>query len=215
MDYFRKLRPGGKIILLGHSTGSQDVMHYLISDGERPPIDGGILQAGASDREFLASIIPLDQYENGIKLAREYISDGRGEDILPRSVSGPLFPSPVSANRFISLTSPGPDHAGEDDYFSSDFNDERIKRTFGKLGSTGTRVSLLYGGNDQYVPEAVDKVGLLGKWVRHIREGGGVVDEDAGIISGATHTLEEGGEPTEDLKRRVLGFLDRLEKSAG
>ena len=214
VEYFQKLRPGGKIILFGHSTGSQDVLHYLISDGQRPSIHGGILQAPASDREFLTSIIAPDQYESAIKVAREYISDGRGEDILPISVITSFYPSPVSANRFISLTSPGPDHAGEDDYFSSDFNDERLKRTFGKAGSRGTRLSILYSGNDQYVPDAVDKVGLVEKWIKHIQEGGGVVDEDAGIIPGATHTLKGGGEPTEDLKRRVLGFIDRLEKSA-
>lgn len=214
VEYFRKLRPGGKIVLMGHSTGSQDVIHYLVSDGRRPPVDGGILQAAVSDRESLASIVSPDDFERGIKLAREYITDGRGKDILPSSITCFIYSSPVSANRFISLASPGPDHAGEDDYFSSDFDDARIKRTFGKAGSTGTRLSILLGDNDSSIPDDVDKAVLLEKWTRHIREGGGTVDEDAGIIPGASHTLREGGEPTEDLKRRVLGFIDRLEQRA-
>lgn len=208
--YFRDLRPKGKVVLLGHSTGSQDVLHYLIADGERPKIDGGILQSPVSDREALTTVLSPAEYESSVKLAREYVDDNRGGDVLPARITGALLPSPVSANRWMSLASPGPDHAGEEDYFSSDLDDERIKRTFGKAGATGTRLSLLYGGNDQYVPETVDKARLLSKWIQHIQEGGGVVDESAGIVKGATHTLKEGGKPTEDLIGRVLGFIDRL-----
>ncbi|MCJ1465583.1 hypothetical protein MMC07_004202 [Pseudocyphellaria aurata] len=208
--YFQNLRPQGKVVLLGHSTGCQDVLHYLIADGERPRIDGGILHSSVSDREALTKVLPPADYENGVKLAREYVDDNRGGDVLPARFTGALFSTPISANRWMSLASPGPDHAGEDDYFSSDFDDERLKRTFGKAGATGTRLSLLYGGSDQYVPDAVDKGALLGKWFRHIQEAGGVVDESAGIIEGATHTLKEGGKPTEDLIDRVIGFISRL-----
>ena len=208
--YFRNLRPDGKVVLLGHSTGCQDVLHYLIADGERPKIEGGILQSPVSDREGLTEFLSPAEYESSVKLARKYIDDNRGRDVLPERVTGSLFSSPVSANRWMSLASPGPDHVGEDDYFSSDFDDDRIKRTFGKAGAKGTRLSLLYGRNDQYVPDAVDKDGLLHKWIRHIQEGGGMVDESAGIIDGATHTLKEKGKPTEDMIGRVLGFIDRL-----
>lgn len=210
VTYFRNLRPQGKIVLFGHSTGSQDVLHYLIADGERPKIEGGILQSPISDREALSTVLSSAEYESGVKLARQYIDDHRGEDVLPTRATAGFFASPVSANRLMSLMSPGPDHTGEDDYFSSDFDDERLKRTFGKAGATGTRLSLLYGGGDRFVPDAVDRVGLLGKWIRHIQEGGGAVDEGAGVIKDATHTLKEGGKPTEDLIRRVLGFIDRL-----
>lgn len=208
--YFRNLRPQGKIVLLGHSTGCQDVLHYLIADGERPKIEGGILQSPVSDRQALTLLLSKADYQSSVKLAQEYIDDHRGGDALPARITGGFFLCPVSANRWMSLASPGPDHIGEDDYFSSDFDDERIKRTFGKAGVTGTRLSLLYGGSDRYVPNAVDKDGLLDNWIRHIRDGGGVVDEGAGVIKGATHTLKEGGEPTRDLIRRILGFLDRL-----
>lgn len=209
--YFRDLHPGGKIVLLGHSTGCQDVLHYLVSEGERPPIDGGILQAAVSDREALAGLFSPEEYKTSIELAQTYIDEGRGEDVLPRSITGGVFRSPISANRWISLLSPGPDHAGEDDYFSSDFDEERLRRVFGKAGAARIRLSVLYGEKDEAVPEAVDKHVLVGKWARHIRDGGGVVDEDSGIVKGATHSLEKGGEPVEDLKRRILGFIERLE----
>lgn len=208
--YFKGLRPGGKIILLGHSTGCQDVLHYLISAGNRPDIDGGILQAPVSDREWMASVLPPNIYDAYVGIAREYIEDGRGDDVLPSNITGKLFQVPISANRWLSLASPGPDHAGQDDYFSSDFDIGRMKRIFGKAGSTRTRLSLICSGNDEAVPPSVDKHALIGKWLKHIKEGGGVVDDDAGIINGASHNLGEGGEPIEDLKRRVIGFIIRL-----
>ncbi|OJJ51501.1 hypothetical protein ASPZODRAFT_399542 [Penicilliopsis zonata CBS 506.65] len=59
----------GKVVIMGHSTGSQDVLHYLCSENPtpyrasgpkdklehviRPEVDGAILQAPVSDREAL------------------------------------------------------------------------------------------------------------------------------------------------------------------
>jgi pimeloyl-ACP methyl ester carboxylesterase len=213
VSYFRDLRPGGKIVLLGHSTGSQDIMHYLVSEGNpRPKIDGGILQSGVSDREAFAQAIPPNTYDQGIRVAREYIDDGRGEDCLPSSITASTFPGPVSAKRWMSLMSPGPEHDGQDDYFSSDFDDIRLRGTFGKIGGTGTPISILYGGNDEHVPESVDKEHLVSRWTKLIREGGGVVDESSGVIPGATHALIEGGEPVDELIRRIVSFLGRIEK---
>lgn len=212
--YFKGLRPGGKIILLGHSTGCQDVIHYLVSAGTRPGIDGGILQAPVSDREWMATVLAPDIYDGSVATAREYIEDGRGDDVLPSNITGKLFQVPISANRFLSLASPGPDHAGQDDYFSSDFDIGRMTKIFGKAGSTRTRLSLMIGGNDEAVPPTVDKHALIGKWMTHIKEGGGIVDDDAGIINGASHNLGEGGKSMEDLIRRIIGFLNRVEKTA-
>lgn len=208
--YFRNLNPGGKIVLLGHSTGAQNVLHYIVSNGERPAIDGGILQGGISDREAMIMLMRPEEYEKSIKIAQDYISDGRGEDCLPRSLTGIVFPGPASATRWMSLASPGPDHLGEDDYFSSDFDEERLGNIFGKAGSTKVPISILYGGKDPYVPTTVDKVGLVGRWIGCIQREGGVVDEDSGIIEGATHTLKEGGKSLEELKRRIIGFLKRI-----
>lgn len=212
VEYFRKLNPGRKIVLLGHSTGAQDVMHYIISNGERPTVDGGILQAGVSDREAMVMLMGPEEYEKSIKIAQDYINDGRGEDCLPSNLTGVVFPGPASAKRWISLASPGPDHLGEDDYFSSDFDEKRLGNIFGKAGSTKVPISILYGGQDPYVPTTVDKAGLIGRWIGCIKKEGGIVDEDSGIIEGATHTLKEGGKPVEELKGRIIGFLNRIDR---
>ena len=213
VEYVQKLHPSGKTVLFGHSTGSQQVMHYSIAPGSRPKIHGAIFQAPASDREALTTIVSPDDYQSACAVAQSYISDGRGEDILPFKLTTSSFQTvPVSAKRWISLASPGPDHEGEDDYFSSDFEDERLSRTFGQLGKMGKRVMFLYSGSDQYVSSAIDKSKLVDQWHNHVKRGGGVVDEGSGVVRGASHTLKEGGEPLANLVRRVIQFLDRLGK---
>ena len=199
-------------MLMGHSTGSQDVIHYLVSGADTPKIDGGIFLSGISDREAFAVNLSQSAYDHGIRVAQEYVDDGRGRDCLPSSITGSIFPGPVSAKRWISLMSPGPDHAGDDDYFSSDFDDDRLRGTFGKIGGTGTPVTILYGGSDEHVPDSVDKDKLVRRWIEIIEDGGGVVDEDSGVISDATHTLNEVGKPLEERLRRIIGFLERIDK---
>lgn len=111
----------------------------------------------------------------------------------------------------MSLASPPPDFAGEDDYFSSDLDDERLSQTFGKIGKAGTPLCILYGEKDQHVPEFVDRVALVERWMTHIRKGDGVVDQGSGVVPGATHTLKELDPPMEDLISRALRFLHKLE----
>lgn len=186
-------------------------MHYLTSPGQRPKIDGAIMQAGISDREAFDVMGDPEHKKRSVDLAQRYVREGRGNDVLPDSITNMIFAAPISANRWLSLVSPGPEHAGEDDYFSSDFDDERLRGTFGKIGSTGTPMLILYSGSDAHVPENLDKQLLLDRWSRIINEGGGVVDPRSAIIPGASHTLKELGQPTKDVFERVNVFLKRVE----
>ncbi len=214
VEYFRKLRPQGKVVLLGHSTGSQQVLHYLLSATGLPPIDGGILQSSASDREAILMFLSQSEYDSTCKMAQSYVDEGRGEDVLPFGATKGIFTSaPVSARRWLSLASPGPLHNGEDDCFSSDLDDERLAKTFGKVGKGGMRLMFLFGGEDQYVPDTVDREKLVERWHHQVKQGGGIIDQGSGIVEEASHTLEEGGEGLEDLVARVLGFLKRYESS--
>ncbi|KAK4690232.1 hypothetical protein P7C71_g6507, partial [Lecanoromycetidae sp. Uapishka_2] len=132
VEYFRTLRKG-KIVLLGHSTGSQQIMHYLLSLPPSPKIDGATMQGSISDREAMVAELAPSIYSSTCALAQTLVDEGRGSDILPATATVSMFMSaPVSANRWLSLASP--DHAGEDDYFSSDLPDETLERTFGFIG---------------------------------------------------------------------------------
>ena len=211
VSYFRNLRPGGKVAVMGHSTGSQDVMHYLLLPGEQPKIDGAIMQGCVSDREGMVMHMGAHVLDRSVKLAQQYVRAGKERDVLPESATIGFIPAPVSAKRFLSLASPAPDFAGEDDYFSSDLGDERLSQTFGKIGKAGTPLCILYGEKDQHVPDFVDKAALVKRWMTHVQRGGGVVDQGSGVVPGATHTLKEFGPPMEDLLSRAMRFLDKVE----
>ena len=116
---------------MGHSTGCQDVMEYLTGAGHetRPPIDGAIIQAPASDRESIVMLMDPSLYRLSCGTAKRMIAEGQGDEILPSYETLGLFPCPVTAKRWLSLASP--DHDGDDDYFSSDLSDEQLKKSFG------------------------------------------------------------------------------------
>lgn len=214
VSHFRNQRPGGKIVLMGHSTGSQDVMHYLLAPSDRPKIDGGIMQGCVSDREAMETYMMPEMLYQSVKLAQRYVKEGKENDVLPDHLTNTIFPAPISAKRWLSLASPAPDHAGEDDYFSSDFDDERLSKTFGKLGKSKTPVSILFGEKDQYIPEKVDKMKLVDRWKGHIRKGDGIVDAEAGVVPGMSHTVKELGAPLEDMTGRIVRFLSRIDQIA-
>ena len=121
---------------MGHSTGSQCVLHYLsrpnphetehpfdpdLRHVERPPIDGAIMQAPVSDREAILWVL-----QHGFKgrsaaevqavwdqlgvLAREAVSKGDQsvDAVLPLWMTSYIYPTdtPISARRFLSLFSP-------------------------------------------------------------------------------------------------------------
>lgn len=136
---------GGKIVLMGHSTGSQDVLHYLyrpnphnsipafdkdLQHRKRPVIDGAIMQAPVSDREAIHWVLekgfagrsPSDcraAYDKLIAIAQEAASQGRDCDtLLPLETTSALcYPAthPISARRFLSLVSPESPQAPQED----------------------------------------------------------------------------------------------------
>ena len=214
VEYFRQLRPRGKIVFMGHSTGCQDVMHYLLDQAQHPKVDGAIMQAGISDREAITMVADPIELRKGVDLAQTFVKEGREDDVLPNAVTSMILPGPISAKRWLSLVSPGPEHAGEDDYFSSDFDDERLKTTFGKIGKARTPILILYSGSDAHVPDFVDKQLLLDRWVKHIKDGGGIVDQDSAVIPDASHTLKGLTKPAEEVMERVLNFLSRLKQES-
>jgi len=150
-----------KVVVMGHSTGSQVVLHYLhrpnphrgtyVFDKElvhvqRSVLDGAIMQAPVSDRQAIHWICkegfgeksPEEMqavYEELLRLAREAEkSEEGGDSMAPLRLSSVIYPHPISFRRFLSLCSPdSPEKPGEDDLFSSDLSDEHLKTTFGMV----------------------------------------------------------------------------------
>lgn len=188
------------------------MMEYLVGSGHetRELINGGILQAPASDREAILAAIDPKVYEDSCKVAQEMVDAGDGDEIISKKVTKGYFsPAPISAKRWLSLASPN--HDGDDDYFSSDLSDEQLNKSFGSLPARSP-LCVLFSGNDEFMPKTLDMAALIHKWAEVIKKGSGNVDEEnSGVVKGASHNLA--GNPDEvvqDLVKRVWGFLDGL-----
>ncbi|PYH99874.1 putative hydrolases or acyltransferase [Aspergillus ellipticus CBS 707.79] len=135
-DYKTEKYGNGKIVLMGHSTGSQCVMHYLyrpnphtsvpafdpwLEHVERLPLDGAIMQAPVSDREAILWVLKMgiggktgdecrEVYKKVEAMAKEAIKhDGKYDTILPVSLTSQIgYPGNtlLSCRRFLSLVSP-------------------------------------------------------------------------------------------------------------
>ena len=227
--YFRTIRPNGKIVLMGHSTGCQDIMEFLTGSKNEaistqpsslssatpviwPNIDGAILQAPVSDREDLVRDLSPAKYESSVKLAQDWMDQGRGDDILPASATDNYYGAPVSARRWLSLASPTKD--GDDDHFSSDLNDDQLQQSFGAIPSKSCPLLILYSEEDEHVPEHVDKEKLVKKWTRIAKQAGVVVDEEnGGILPKAHHSFKQDtAEVVNDMIGRVGRFVSSVDK---
>lgn len=224
IKYFRS-QPEEKdrrIVLMGHSTGCQDIMEYLVGGGWEDrlasggPIYGAILQGGVSDREAAAMESRDEAGQQKLQFvidkAKRLIDLGKGNDIISEEghpLAGPNDPG-VSAYRTYSLLAPG----GDDDYFSSDLNESVLEQNFGSLAIHAKATMFLLGERDQYVPEHIDRVTMIDRWATIIRKYGHVDTENGGVVPGATHNLNgDSEEVVEDLVGRVvrfLGYIDRV-----
>lgn len=157
----------GNLVLMGHSTGCQDVVTFLSRERQMLSVDaplrvhGAICQAPVSDREYFdshegreaagqqklaASMAELDKGKQGALLDRSNVlpagptKNGRGNG----NAAVALDPA-MTAYRFSSLNGSG----GDDDLFSSDFDTETIRE---KLRPALDRAPLLMlFGADEYV----------------------------------------------------------------
>ncbi|ORY23281.1 hypothetical protein BCR39DRAFT_549686 [Naematelia encephala] len=212
-DLVTHLRSTGHstIVLMGHSTGSQGVIHYLtttcpsphlansplIGALPLPAVQGGILQATASTREFTDS--------GAYDLARSWaavlpeaqlaMKTGKGEEILSDQACKVLGMR-ATGYRIWSLADP----SGEDDYWSTDLPFEQdgihahpISKSFGKLP---VPTLALWGGKDE-LGMPFDKVSpALKRWEEASRG-----QLETCVIDNASHAV------TDDKDRAILGEM--------
>ncbi|XP_022861783.1 UPF0613 protein PB24D3.06c [Olea europaea var. sylvestris] len=143
------------VVLLGHSTGCQDIVYYMRTNAAcSRAVRAAILQAPVSDREFKAT---LPETASMIDLASMMISEGRGLELMPREANPD---SPITAYRYHSLCA----YNGDDDMFSSDFSEDQLKQKLGHMSSIPCLV--IFSMADEYVPDYVDKKALVDRLCR-------------------------------------------------
>ncbi|XP_057771824.1 UPF0613 protein PB24D3.06c-like [Salvia miltiorrhiza] len=142
------------VILLGHSTGCQDIVFYLRSNAAcSRAVRAAILQAPVSDRESFQEA----GFTNMIDLASNMINQGRPYDFMPRKAHPHV---PITAYRYHSLCAKN----GDDDMFSSDLSDDELKQKLGHMSATPTLI--IFSMEDEYVPQHVNKQELVGRLCR-------------------------------------------------
>ncbi|KAK9451427.1 uncharacterized protein V1518DRAFT_408532 [Limtongia smithiae] len=204
VTYFSGLRHG-KVVLMGHSTGSQDTIYYLTRhapSSSAARISGGIMQAPVSDREAMQVLMP-ELYADLLAEAITYTTTGKGDEVLPQKFAKKFLDTPISASRWVSLAT----KLGDDDFFSSDIEQEHLKSTFGVID---VPVLVLYSGSDEYVPLSVDKTALVSRWKAATKPG--IWSDVSQVVKGATHNLGKGSEETsmEDALDAILAFVSSL-----
>ncbi|KAL4803091.1 hypothetical protein BDV18DRAFT_145111 [Aspergillus unguis] len=246
IEYIRHYKRGqphggdgnGKVVIMGHSTGSQDVLSYICSPNPRTPhpildrkrqtilrpqVDGAVMQAPVSDRQAILTILREGNKHHSPaemqKLYNEAIAEAKKHTYEEHDGLDTVFPLPVttaigypattviSSRRFLSLASPdSPDRPSEDDLFSSDLGDERLRKTFGMVHGRGILkreggLLVLYSGADPSVPKDVDKEALLKRWRAITDAERGYWHVQSGVIPGASHTMEG---PWQFEQRKIL-----------
>lgn len=158
--YLTSLSPTSpsKFVLVGHSTGCQQTVHYLRTSPNAESITGAVLQAPASDRET------TEDNTQWCEMAETMIRENKADEFLPRAA----FWAPITASRFTSLYSL---IADGDDYFSSDLSDSQLTARLSHIPSliSSSTAALkfcvaAYSMNDEYVPPSVDKETLLSRF---------------------------------------------------
>eukprot|EP00803_Ostreobium_quekettii_P001668 evm.model.scf_2612.2 EVM.evm.TU.scf_2612.2 scf_2612:17594-20865(-) len=167
------------IVLVGHSTGCQDVVRFVQSygsDKSMPPLLGTVLMAPISDQEELAMHPDLKLYEDK---AKQMVADGQGNEILFRNYVTDDG-TPTTARRFASLSSRG----GDDDMFSSYFSSNELKKLLGHMSLCPCLIVM--SGSDEFVPDYVDKQKLGQRFVESIGDSGA----ELVVVEGARHGME-------------------------
>ncbi|CAN6481962.1 unnamed protein product [Victoria cruziana] len=119
------------VVLLGHSTGCQDIVYYMRRNTAcSRAVRAAILQAPVSDREYRAT---LPETAAMIDLAAKMISDGQETELMPREANPE---APITAYRYHSLCA----YMGDDDMFSSDLSDDQLRIRIGHMSNTPCQV---------------------------------------------------------------------------
>ncbi|OCF34557.1 dolichol-phosphate mannosyltransferase [Kwoniella heveanensis BCC8398] len=202
------------IVIAGHSTGSQNVIHYLSDPIFQNPstaptstsATGGIMQAPASDREFL-QVLKMNDYFDVLPQAEKMIAEGKGEDLMDAEFCKKAQfgdEMKITAYRTFSLAGKG----GDDDYFSDDIPNEptepyahSLSTSFGALSAPAL---VLYSDGD--IPYQVGEIPeKLKRWQEASK---GKLDYT--VLKGASHDVCE-PEAQVVLCDRVVEWLKRFE----
>lgn len=164
-----------KVVILGHSTGCQDIMAYASSyqcpDGMAV---GAILQGPVSDRDYWVSRNPAL-----VQRILQWSDEHEPDRLYPELIDG----VPMTNRRIQALMS----RLGEDDYFSVDITDGERKAKLPTFNLSCPMLALCSGA-DEYFPFGPDQLKrLMASFER-------CWPVKCKLLPGAKHALNEPGD---------------------
>ncbi|KAF4667063.1 hypothetical protein FOL47_003789 [Perkinsus chesapeaki] len=165
LAFLKKYRNVEHVVLMGHSTGCQDVVYFtkkvlqdISKSDELPTIDGCIVQAAVSDRdsvdlEVSGSEEKTQDLEDMRDLAMSLLETDP-KQLMPAKAMQFTANYPVTAARFASLYCR---RAGPDDMFSRDLTDEELEESLGHMAKV-PKVLLVQGLKDEYVEHSLPSI---------------------------------------------------------
>ncbi|HRN96770.1 MAG TPA: alpha/beta fold hydrolase [Candidatus Levybacteria bacterium] len=136
-----------KIILVGHSTGSQKAIYYLSKKEKQKNISHTILLSPLSDFAGVINRVGLENYESILKIAKALVDQGSPHVLLPSSI----WPEPIDidAQRFLSLYTP----VSDEDIFSYPTPDK--KTIFSEITLP---ITVILGEKDEYSDRPISEI---------------------------------------------------------
>ncbi|KAJ5073253.1 hypothetical protein M0811_08935 [Anaeramoeba ignava] len=175
LNFLQKKFNCEKFILIGHSTGCQNIVHFLKT--KKPSfslVSHCILQAPVSDRDYITKLPEFDM--NSLVFAQKCIERNKKKEIINQNI----FQSPFCAERWFSLCS----KEGEDDMFSEDLSKEELSEKFSQILQN---ILLVFSSNDEYVPNLVSYPNLASRISSSFINAKSVTLK---LIEGAPHNLK-------------------------
>ena len=178
------------LVLFGHSLGSLRATQYL-ADRVADDVTGLVLASTADLIAMHASRYDRAQLEEYLELARRYVAEGRGEEIMPPECSVGLMRQPISATAYV-------DRFGDDPSWDvMDLYDRGSARAFRALRQIDVPILATFGTRNETVP--FDRVEAV--FDRLAIEAAAAPSFQTQVIDGADHFY--------------LGFADQLARRVG
>lgn len=181
---FAKEHGAKKIILVGHSTGSQKAIYYLSQNNTKKDVSHVVLLSPLSDFAGVLSRLGLEEYEMILKIAKALVDQGSPHVLLPSSI----WAEPIDAQRFLSLYTP----VSDEDIFSYPTPD---KDTL--LSVVTIPLTVILGGKDEFADRPTQEIK---DWFDSKQQS---VEYNSKIFSSGTHGFD-GSE------KSVATFIQKL-----
>lgn len=164
-----------RIVLFGHSLGSLRATHF-VAERDAHDVVGLVLASTADLIAMHTSRYDERTLEEYLQLARRYVDEGRGEELMPPECSVGLMRQPISAAAYV-------DRFGSGSWDVMDLYDRGSDVAFRALRAVRVPILATFGTRNETVPR--DRVEAA--FARLEREAVLAPSFDAEIVEGADH----------------------------